>query len=304
MKVVCVMGPTAVGKSDLAVSAALRFRGEIINADSMQVFIGLDVGTGMPDAEMFKAVPHHLFAYLEPDHEPDAGWWARDAADTIRDIVGRRNVPFVVGGTFFWIRALFSGLARIPRVTDQVRERVVSMHAAKGTRAMHDMLSRIDPETAGRLSPGDTQRILRAIEVHEATGVPLSRFHGAGSVPAVNADVLKIALSLPRDEVYRRINARVDQMVAAGLVEEVRNLLDKGYRDSIRPLRSGSYVPVIQYLSGEIDLARMKADVALSHRRYAKRQMTWLRKEVDVVTVDQRDKDKFLDTISAFLDVG
>lgn len=301
MKAVCILGPTAVGKSDVAVEAARRFRGEIVNADSMQVFHSLDVGTGMPTGEMFKVVPHHLFRYLAPDQEPDAARWARQAAKAMEGIHDGGLVPFVVGGTFFWVRALFEGLSNIPRIPDAVRKKLSTARDESSTGALHARLRKVDPVSAQRLKKGDTQRILRALEVFEATGTPLSDFQKEPLRPAVEAEVLKLALSLPREELFHRINGRVDRMVEAGLVEEVRDLLATGCPDSVRPLQSSSYLPVVRHLRGEIDLQEMKEGVALSHRRYAKRQMTWLRREPDAVTVERHDEEKAYRLIADFL---
>lgn len=301
MKAICILGPTAVGKSDLAVEAARRFKGEIVNADSMQVFRSLDVGTGMPPPELFDTVPHHLYRILDADQEPDAADWARQAATTMEEIHHRLHVPFVVGGTFFWVRALFDGFSAIPPILESVRGKLAESHAASSTGALYARLGKVDPVTARRLKGGDTQRILRALEVYEATGTPLSVFQERPARPAVQARVLKLALSLPREELFSRINERVDGMVKSGLVEEVRDLLATGCPDSVRPLRSASYLPVIRHLAGEVDLEGMKNDVAMSHRRYAKRQLTWLRREPDAVTVARHDEDKAYQLIADFL---
>lgn len=301
MKCVCIMGPTAVGKSDLAIGAALRFDGEIVNADSMQIFRHLDIGTGMPSRDMFDRVPHHLFRYLEPNEEPDAAGWADQAAVIMEEVDRLGHVPFVVGGTFFWVRALFEGFSRIPPVPDSIRRKLADRHATSGIRDLHARLAEVDPATAGRLSPGDSQRILRALEVHEATGTPISEFQKQPALPAVQAQVLKLALTLPRKELFHRINRRVDRMVEQGLVEEVRDLLESGCPGSVRPLRSSSYLPVVHYLAGELDLPGMKEAVAMSHRRYAKRQSTWLRKETDTVIVDRHDVERAYQTIADFL---
>jgi len=302
MKAICILGPTAVGKSDLAVKAALRHGGEIVNSDSMQVFRHLEIGTGAPTKKMIEAVPHHLFQSMEPDQEPDAADWAATAAGVMKEIEARGGIPFVVGGTFFWVRVLFMGLSEIPHVPDTVRDMVLEQQSEIGTKGMHARLEQIDPVTAARLNTGDTQRILRAIEVFEATGKPLSSFYRQRLEPAISADVLKIVLSLPREELYSLIDSRVERMVKEGLVEEVRRALDLGFSTSVRPFKSGSYLPVIRHVAGEIGLHEMREEVARSHRNYAKRQLTWLRGEPDIVTVERRDEDKALRLIGEFLD--
>lgn len=301
MKVVCLLGPTASGKSALAIQAARCFGGEVINADSMQVYRGLGVGTGVPPAEWMAEVPHHLYQYLAPDEEPDAAAWARAAAGVIEPVATAGRLPLVVGGTFFWVRALFEGLSRIPPVPRGVRERLQAALTAEGLPALYERLRRADPVTAARLAPADTQRILRALEVFEATGTPLSAFQMGLREPAITAEVLKIALDVPRDDLYRRIDLRVEEMLASGLVAEVRAVLASGVSPSARPLRSASFRPVVRFLTGEIGEAEMRAEVARSHRRYARRQMTWLRREPGVVWVPFSDPDAALRRIETFL---
>ncbi len=301
MTVVCILGPTASGKSALAMEAARRFGGEVVNADSMQVYRGLGVGTGVPPAAWMAEVPHHLYQYLDPDEEPDAASWARAAAAVIERAWSAGRVPLVVGGTFFWMRALFDGLARIPPVPREVRQRLGRALEVQGLAALYERLRRIDPDTAAHLAPGDTQRVLRALEVFEATGTPLSAFHKGLREPAIRARVLKVALDLPREVLYARIDRRVDEMVEGGLVEEVRVVLASGVSPDARPLRSASYRPVVAYLARELDEHRMRDEVARAHRRYAKRQMTWLRREPGVCWVDARDSEGALARIEAAL---
>ncbi len=301
MKVICILGPTASGKSALAMEAARRLPGEIINADSMQVYRGLGVGTGVPPADWMAEVPHHLYQYLDPDQEPDAASWARDAAAVIERVWAKGRIPLVVGGTFFWVRALLDGLSRIPPVPREVRDRLNAEAAERGLFALYERLRRADPATAARLAPTDTQRILRALEVWEATGTPLSAFQAGLREPAIRAEVLKVALTLAREDLYRRIEARVDEMLASGLVEEVRQVLASGVSASARPLRSASYRPVVRFVLGEVQEARMRDEVALAHRHYAKRQLTWLRREPGVQWVDARDREAVLTRMVAFL---
>ncbi len=273
------MGPTASGKSDMAVSLALRFGGEIVNADSMQVYRHLPIGTAAPTADMYAAVPHHLFEYREPDDECDAGAWAREAAAVIRDIAARGLVPVVVGGTFFWMRTLFEGLSVIPPASAEARHSVEADLAAMGSPGLHEMLRAVDAATAARLEPGDSQRISRALEVYRTTGVAISEFHRNAPVPAIESDVLKIRLELDRALLYDRINRRLRAMIDDGLVDEVARVLAMGYPRTCRPLKSSSFVPVIEYLDGLVDLEGMAVAIAQGHRNYAKRQLTWLRRE-------------------------
>jgi tRNA dimethylallyltransferase len=300
--IVCVMGPTAVGKSDLAVAAALRFGGEVVNADSMQVYRGIPIGTGAPAPRMLADVPHHLFGYRDLREAPDAGEFAREASAVISEIRSRGRIPVVVGGTFFWIRALFQGLSDIPEVPEDVRRAVLEEIRVRGAAAAHERLRGVDSATGLRLKPGDTQRIARALEVFDATGVPLSRFQERAMRPAVSGRILKLALSLPRSVLYGRIDARVDAMIAAGLVDEVRSVLASGLAPDSRPMRTTGYAPVVAHVLGEIDLGEMRRRVAQGHRNYAKRQETWLRKEPGVETFDAREPEAALGRIAEFLE--
>lgn len=299
-RVICVMGPTASGKSDAAVALARVFGGEIVNADSMQVYRYLPIGTAAPTADMYAAVPHHLFEFRDPDDECDAGAWAREAAGVIKDIAARGRVPVVVGGTFFWAKTLFEGLSTIPPASAAARQSVAADLASMGSAALHRELADVDPLTASRLVPGDSQRIARALEVFRTTGVAISEFHRNAPVPAIDADVLRLKLSMDRQVLYDRINRRLRAMIDAGLVEEVANVLRMGFARDCRPLKSSSFVPVIQYLEGLVDIDRMASDIAQGHRNYAKRQLTWLRRENGVEVV-AGNADALISAASEFL---
>lgn len=284
-RVICVMGPTASGKSDLAVELAVRLGGQIVNSDSMQVYRYLPIGTAAPDQAMYRTAPHHLFEYRMPDDECDAGTWAREAAARIMSIADQGQVPVVVGGTFFWVRALFEGLSEIPAASAEARRSVAADIGSRGSAAMHAELANVDPMTASRLEPADYQRIGRALEVWRTTGVALSEFHRRRPVPAIDADVLKIRICVERDVLYDRINRRLARMVSGGLVEEVRAVLEMGFSRTCRPLKSSSFEPVLRFIDGVIDIDTMSAEIAQGHRNYAKRQLTWLRRETGLELV-------------------
>lgn len=301
-RVLCILGPTGSGKSDLAVAAALAFGGEVVNADSMQVFRHLPIGTAAPSPDQLAAAPHHLFGVLDPDADPDAGWYAREAARVVADIEGRGRVPIVVGGTFFWVRALFRGLDDIPPVPQDVHDRVRARLDAVGPAACHAALRLVDPAAADRLKPGDSLRIARALEVFEATGRPLSAFQQGTARPAVDADVLQVNVAWPREALYARIDARVDRMFRDGLPDEVRRVLDMGYPRDIRPFRTSSYLPVVRLAGGEIGPEEARELVARGHRNYAKRQVTWLKSESGLLAVDGAAPLDALPALRAFLD--
>lgn len=298
--IICVMGPTASGKSDIAVELAARFGGEVVNSDSMQVYRYLPIGTAAPTASMYEAVPHHLFEYREPDDECDAGAWASEAAAVIKGLMERGRVPVVVGGTFFWVKALFDGLSSIPPASDEARRSVMEDVARLGSREMHSVLAQVDPITAARLTPGDSQRISRALEVYRTTGVPLSEYHRNPPVVGLRAPVLRLILSTDRDVLYARINRRLAAMIEAGLVDEVSAVLARGFPRTCRPLRSSSFVPVIEYLDGLIGVEEMASRIAQGHRNYAKRQLTWLRRETGTL-IQAGDIDAAIASAGQFL---
>ena len=299
--VVCILGPTASGKSELAMAVARRAGGEIINADSMQVYRGLSIGTGVPPAGWMAEVPHHLYQVLDLDEEPDAVRWSREAARAIQSVWAAGHLPLLVGGTFFWLRALFVGLSQIPPIQPEVRSRLRMDLARCGIGPLYERLKRVDPAIAARLEPRDTQRILRALEVFESTGVPLSRFQEGAREPAIRARRLNLVLRWERRMLYERIDRRVAEMVASGLVQEVRTLLDSGVPADVRALRSAMYRPVVRHVLGEIPLDQMTREVAKSHRHYAKRQETWLRHETGLIQVNPTDRDQIFRRIDEFL---
>jgi tRNA dimethylallyltransferase len=301
MKVLCLLGPTATGKSETALDVAERFGGEIINADSMQVYRYLAIGTQVPPEEYQKRVPHHLYQYLNPDEEPDAMRWAQEASKIAKEVYQKGKVPILVGGTFFWLRALLEGLDEIPCVPKEVRLALQKELKEKGLDALFKRLFEVDKETAQRLHPTDTQRILRALEVYEATGTPISSYQKGNKKPVLEANFLKICLILDRQKLYERINKRAKEMVLSGIVEEVQRCLDMGYSRDIRPLRSSSYVPVLRYLDEKISLDEMCHEIAKAHRHYAKRQITWLRKEKDLIFVQAYDKGQLFSEVERFL---
>jgi len=301
VRAICVMGPTAVGKSDLAVAIARTFGGEVVNADSMQVFRHLPIGTAAPTPDQLAAAPHHLFAYLEPDEEPDAGDWARRAATVLADLSARGRLPVVVGGTFFWMRALFEGLSDIPPVPAEVRAAVLGAIGREGVEAAHARLAEVDPPTAARLARGDTQRVARALEVFDATGLPLSHFQACAPEPAVRAEVLRLIPLLPVSALYARIDARAARMFGDGLAEEVRAVLAMGIPPEVRPLKTSGYAPVVDFVLGRCGEEQMRERVARGHRNYAKRQLTWLRREEGLRLDASAGWDTALDASRRFL---
>jgi tRNA dimethylallyltransferase len=280
-KVAVLVGPTAVGKTAVALELASSLGAEIVNADSLQVYRELTIGTAKPTPMERALVPHHLVDVADPDEPYDAARYARDGREVIAGLHRLRVPPLVAGGTGLYIKALLSGLFRQAEAVGEVRDRLARELAALGLPALRARLESLDPATARRLAPGDTYRIVRALEVAEATGRPLSELHAAHLFQDRPYDTLKLGLELPREELYRRIETRVDAMLAQGWLEEVRHLLDC-YGSGIKPLQALGYRHLVAHLEGRLTLPEA-ADLAKKEtRRYAKRQLTWFRADPEV----------------------
>ena len=282
--VLAILGPTASGKSEAAVRLAEELGGEVINADSMQVYRHLRIGTAGPDKKMLARCPHHLFYVLELDEHPDAAWYATHAADVIDQVHARGKLPIVVGGTFFWVKTLFEGIARVPSVPRLDPARFADPYAK---------LMEIDPKLAARLHPADTQRVMRGIEVYTATGIPLSEYHAMGNIMFGDFRVLKVWLDMDRGLLYRRIHERLDVMLKEGLVQEVRTLLQQGIPADIPAFRSGGYKYVVAHCLGGMSMDEMKEKTDQEHRNYARRQLVWLRREQREGKVERVDAFDF-----------
>lgn len=274
-----LMGPTAAGKSAVAVSLAVRFGGEIVSADSAQVYRGMDVGTAKPDRATRAAVPHHLVDLIDPTEAYSAARFCSDAAAAIADIRARGRVPIVAGGTMLYFKALREGLSALPPRDPAVRATIDARAARIGWPAMHAELARSDPVTAARLAPTDSQRIQRALEVHALTGVPLSGLQGAREIPAAVAPGVVVALApSDRAKLHAAIARRFDAMLANGLVDEVAGLLDRyPLRPEMPSVRSVGYRQVVDCIQGRADWTSLRDRGIAATRQLAKRQLTWMR---------------------------
>ena len=246
-----IVGPTASGKSGLAVTLAGELDGEILGADSVQIYRRFDIGSGKPTAEELARVPHHLVGMLDPLEPIDAAEWARRADRAIADVRARGRVPIVCGGTFLWVKALLFGLAEAPAADAQLRARHNAIAESSGRAALHEALRAVDAETAARLHPNDFVRVSRALEVHELTGKPMSAWQREHAFARTRHRARVIAIAYDRANLTERITARVRTWLAAGWIEEVRALLDDGYGDS-RAMSSVGYAQVRASLRGEL----------------------------------------------------
>lgn len=269
-------GPTAVGKTDLSLELAEEIGAEILSADSRQVYKRLDIGTAKPTPGERARVPHHFIDELPLEAPFNAGDFARQANTRIREILARGRRPLVVGGSGLYLKALQFGLADIPDVPEYVREEIERRMEAEGADVLYEELQAVDPKAAHTMDATKTQRLARALEVFHATGRPLTYYHEHHPKPPFT--FATVVLCRDRKLLYQRINGRVDAMLEAGLLEEVKGLLEDGYAPDLNPLRTIGYREPIRYLQGKISHSEMVRLIKRNTRRYAKRQLTWFRR--------------------------
>jgi tRNA dimethylallyltransferase len=278
MRFVAILGPTASGKSALGLALAERAGGEIVACDSQQVYVGMDVGTAKPTAEERRRVPHHALDLVRPDEPFHAARWAAVARAAIADITARGRLPIVVGGTGLYYRALVTGLFDAPPPDEAIRARHRAEAAAEGVEALHARLAAVDPEAAAAIRLRDLVRISRALEIHEQTGVPITTLRRRAAPPADLAPTV-LVMDPPLAALRARIGARVDQMMAAGFLDEVRALRAAGYGPALKPLQALGYRQLGAVVDGTASLADAVAETVQATCAYARRQRTWFRKQ-------------------------
>jgi tRNA dimethylallyltransferase len=287
--VIVIAGPTGVGKSELALSLAEKLGGEIVNYDSVQIYRGFDIGSAKPGAEVRKRVPHHLYDIVDATDEFNAADYARLARATCDEIVARGNVPTLVGGTFFYLRALLTGLPEMPGRDEALRTRLRRIAPPR----LHRWLSKIDPQSGRKIAPADRHRVERALEVWIRSGKPISSWEQPSeeTTPALKA--LKLALTIERPQLVAALNARVEAMYAAGLVDETRGLLERFPREA-RPFGTIGYREAAAVVAGEMATEAAIEETKRRTRAYAKRQMTWLRSERNVQWLEAGNREQTL----------
>jgi tRNA dimethylallyltransferase len=286
---VVICGPTAVGKTALALNLAEYFNAEIISADSRQLYRLMDIGTAKPIAEELQRVRHHLIDVAWPDEDFHAARFVSLAEEAVADIHRRSKRAFLVGGTGLYLRALTEGLLQAPSANPKLRQRLHSRAEAEGSASLHEALARVDPDSAARLHPNDLIRIVRALEVFEHSGSMLSALqdkHGFNSKPY---RTVKICLNMPRDVLYRRIDQRAEVMFTQGLLEEAETLLGAGYDPSLKALRTIGYRQAFALLRKEMARDEAIDDLKQATRRYAKQQLTWFRKDKSMIWLESSD---------------
>lgn len=278
---VAILGPTGSGKTALSLGLAERFAGEIVNCDSIALYRELDIGAAKPTAAERARAPHHLFDAISPAEYFTAGDYARRARDVLAGLHARGALPIVVGGTGLYLRALLEGLFLGPPRSEELRERLREIAARRGAAHLHRMLRRFDPQVAAGIHPNDQPKIIRAVEVCLASREKMSEMWQRGRDPLAGFRILRLGLDPERDALYSRINQRARRMFDLGLVEETERLR-RQYGESIWPLRSLGYKQALEVLRGGVDREQAIAAAQQAHRNYAKRQMTWFRREPEV----------------------
>ena len=278
---VVILGPTASGKTSLSLALAEKFNGEIVNCDSVAMYCEFDIGTAKPSAAERACAPHHLFDVVDPAQEMTAGEYSRQARQVLAEIKLRQHLPIVVGGTGLYLRALLEGLFPGPQRSEELRERLRTAAVKRGSDYLHRILRRLDRAAAEKIHANDIPKLIRAIEVCLASRQKMSDLWQQGREPLQGFRILRLGLDPDRAALYDRINQRASQMFESGLIEETKRLLEK-YGATAGPLASLGYRQAVQLLRGELTLEQALQAAQQAHRNYAKRQMTWFRREPDV----------------------
>jgi len=279
---IAVVGPTASGKSALGVWLAERFKGEVLACDSTQLYRGFDIGTAKPGAAERRGIPHHLIDTLTPSETATAGGYRQMALAVLEDLRNRGRLPVLTVGTGLYLRALLEGLADVPQRSEELRARLRASAEEHAPGYLHRLLKRLDSEAAGKIAPADEQKLIRAVEVCVLARRPVSEVHRTGRTPLAGWRALKIGLMPPREALFERIHARTDAMLAHGWMEEVRRLMASGLVENAKPFDFIGYRELREVLRGEKNIEEARAAIQQTTRRYAKRQITWFRKEPGV----------------------
>ncbi len=291
---VFIMGPTASGKTDLAIELVKQYPFEIISVDSALVYKDMSIGTAKPSAEELAIAPHHLIDFLDPAQNYSTASFRNDALELMTDIRSRNKIPLLVGGTMLYHRSLLYGLSELPQASEAIRAELSEQAQLKGKEFMHEKLQQIDPVAAQRIHPNDPQRVQRALEIYVITGKSMTQLQQENQAQALKGDIYKIIIAPnSRDLLRQRIGQRFEQMIAQGFIEEVEKLFKRKDLDlSLPSMRAVGYRQIWEYLQGDMDKKQMIERGITITRQFAKRQMTWLRQETDAQWIATEDEDK------------
>jgi tRNA dimethylallyltransferase len=301
VKVLVIVGPTASGKSELAAYLARRLGAEVIGADSMQVYRHMDIGTAKPARALRALVAHHMLDMVCPDEGYTAVRYMEEASAKIMEVRSRGRLALVAGGTGLYIKALTMGIFRGPGADARLREGLLAEARASGPCPLHERLKEVDPASAAWIHPNNLQRVIRALEVYEATGRPISEFQREHAFSGGPFDTLKIGLAKDRAALYRDIDERAEAMLRDGLIEETEGLLGMGYSEGLKPMRGLGYREMVMHIKGGLTKDEAVRLLKMNTRRYAKRQMTWFRKDAEVRWFSPSDRERISGLAEGFL---
>ena len=300
-KVIVICGPTALGKTSTAIHLAKHFHGEIIGADSMQIYRYMDIGTAKPTLDEQARVKHHMIDFIDPDEHFDARKYATLSREKIMELHGQKIIPFVVGGTGLYIKSLFYGLFNTEASDSDIRGHLKAELHAHGSAYLYERLCRQDPDSAKKIHPNDTYRIIRALEVYALTGKTLAELHRAHGFKDSHFVVLKIGLHIHREILYDRINKRVEIMINSGFVNEVKRLLAMGYSPELKSMQSIGYRHIVSFIEGHCTWDETVRTLKRDTRMYAKRQITWFKADPDVIWKEPEALEDIKGLIKKFL---
>ena len=284
-----ILGPTCVGKTQVSLKLADILNGEIVSFDSRQVYKFMDIGTAKPTEEEREKIPHHLIDLVSPDEKFTAADYGKKAREIIHQIIKRNKQPIAVGGSGLYLKALIEGFFKGPKADEKIRERLEREAQKFGEPHLFSKLKEVDIQAAERIHPNDLVRIIRALEVYELTGKPISTWQREGHYEPFPVQFVRIGLSLERRKLYGRINLRTEEMISRGFLDEVKRLKDKGFTPQLKALRTVGYQELFACLEEKLNFSTAVEKIKLNTRRYAKRQLTWFKKDKEIVWMDVED---------------
>jgi len=298
-----ILGPTCVGKTQVSLKLADILKGEIVSFDSRQVYKLMDIGTAKPTKEEREKIRHHLIDLVFPGEKFTAADYGKKARETIRQIIKRNKQPIAVGGSGLYLKAMIEGFFQGPKADEKIRKRLEREAQELGGPHLFSRLKEVDPQAAKRIHPNDSVRIIRALEVYELTGKPISFWQREGSYEPSAMEFVKIGLNLERKELYQKINLRTEEMIAQGFLDEVKMLKKKGFTPKLKALKTVGYQELFDYLDGKLDLRAAIEKIKTNTRHYAKRQLTWFGKDKEIIWLDAEDDNLIKKILEDFSNV-